>query len=132
MRGGALASAVEAYASHGCPQVRRTINDLVESLSEPVWSAACGWVLDGELTDPFGEFFITSNESIPNSRSECVCLLWICLIHFISLWRDKYKLRESMLPSFVGIDLAQRVLLAGKAINFIRNCCGDQEVSGCV
>ena len=33
---------------------------------------------------------------------------------------DKYKLRHGMLPSFINLSLAQRILQIGKSINFLR------------
>jgi len=41
----------------------------------------------------------------------------------------RYAIRESMVPSFLPRALATKVLLVGKAINFIRLCCGDADWS---
>jgi len=40
---------------------------------------------------------------------------------------DKYKLRDEMLPSFVSPSLAQRILLIGKSISFLRKCCQELD-----
>ena len=45
------------------------------------------------------------------------------------LWASRYTLREAMLPCFVAPELAHRILLVGKTINFIRLGCGDAEWS---
>jgi gamma-tubulin complex component 3 len=43
------------------------------------------------------------------------------------LWAEKYQIRDTMLPSFFPRALAEKVLLIGKAINFLRSCCSDFE-----
>jgi len=51
------------------------------------------WIFDGEMIDKSFEFFIACDES---SKQE-------------KLWRSRYSLRHSMLPSFVSKELAQKV-----------------------
>ena len=36
------------------------------------------------------------------------------------LWREGYKLEESMRSPFISQDLASRILRAGKSLNFLR------------
>ena len=52
------------------------------------------WVFEGELSDRSLEFFVACDDS---SKPE-------------KLWRSKYTLRQSMLPSFIPDSLAQKVL----------------------
>lgn len=49
------------------------------------------WVYNGELDDPFGEFFVTLNTSEDDS------------------WGTKYKLEKEMIPSFIPTDVAEKV-----------------------
>lgn len=51
------------------------------------------WVFDGVLADRSLEFFVACDDS---SKPE-------------KLWRSKYTLRQSMLPSFISQNLAQKV-----------------------
>jgi gamma-tubulin complex component 3 len=51
------------------------------------------WVLEGDLEDPYQEFFISSDPNVPIKK----------------LWYDKYSLRTEMLPSFISQDLAKKV-----------------------
>ena len=32
-----------------------------------------------------------------------------------------------MVPSFIPVDLANKILVIGKSINFMRKCCNDTE-----
>jgi len=43
------------------------------------------------------------------------------------LWSHKYRLNYVMIPTFLSNALAQKILLTGKAINFIRKCCNEQD-----
>ncbi len=60
---------------------------------QPINSILNSWIFDGELMDKSLEFFISCDDS---SKLE-------------KLWRSKYNLRQSMLPSFISKELAQKV-----------------------
>ena len=38
-------------------------------------------------------------------------------------WNRRYHLVEQMIPRFVSVPLAKMILLLGKSIHFVRNCC---------
>ena len=42
-----------------------------------------------------------------------------------SVWEDKYKLDDNMVPSIITQEFAKKVFLIGKSLNFIRYGCGD-------
>jgi len=65
------------------------------------------WMLDGEINDPYCEFFIEQNPLVTDDK----------------LWTDKYKLNYIMIPSFFSNTLAKQILQTGKSVNFIRKCC---------
>lgn len=69
------------------------------------------WMIEGEINDPFQEFFVEQDLNVPDER----------------LWNEKYKMNIQMIPSFLTYSLAQRILLTGKAVNFIRLCCKQQD-----
>ncbi|CAE7927763.1 GCP3 [Symbiodinium sp. KB8] len=83
LRGGALASAVAAFARHGDASMSELISRLMHRAFEPMFEAIRQWICEGELSDPFDEFFI--GESADDR-----------------LWQDKYILRLFMLPIFLG------------------------------
>jgi Gamma tubulin complex component N-terminal len=68
------------------------------------------WVLHGELHDSCKEFFVgcKSASSQPGNMS--------------NMWLDTYYMRPAMLPTFLSRALAERALVIGKSINFIRLC----------
>lgn len=68
------------------------------------------WVLHGELHDTCKEFFVgckTASSQAGNTGN---------------MWLDSYFLRPSMVPTFLSRILAERALVIGKSINFIRLC----------
>uniref|UniRef100_K3WEA1 Uncharacterized protein n=1 Tax=Globisporangium ultimum (strain ATCC 200006 / CBS 805.95 / DAOM BR144) TaxID=431595 RepID=K3WEA1_GLOUD len=58
-----------------------------------------------------GEFFVVADPNVPDDQ----------------LWARKYKLNVKMLPTFISTDLATKILVIGKSINFIRQCCGNTD-----
>jgi gamma-tubulin complex component 3 len=68
------------------------------------------WVFEGLLEDPFGEFFITDTGENHSDQ-----------------WNHRFVLKEHDIPAFITRDLARKVFLTGKNLNFIRNQCGDQS-----
>lgn len=69
------------------------------------------WLLDGEIEDPFSEFFI---EELPD-------------VELDRLWHEKYRLQQKRLPAFISLDVANKIFVTGKSINFLREVCQDQK-----
>ncbi|XP_041358285.1 gamma-tubulin complex component 3 homolog [Gigantopelta aegis] len=109
-KGGALASGIYSCMQHGDPFVRSVIKLNLTMVCQPIYATLLRWLYDGELEDTYHEFFVASDPTIKNDR----------------LWNDKYSLRKSMIPTFITIDQAQRILLTGKSINFLRQVCQDR------
>lgn len=74
------------------------------------------WIYDGELSDPYKEFFVVEPEFRPSTDPRRIAT---------SVWEDKYKLDDDMVPSIITQDFAKKVFLIGKSLNFIRYGCGD-------
>ncbi|XP_032879048.1 gamma-tubulin complex component 3 isoform X2 [Amblyraja radiata] len=109
-KGGELASAVHAYTKTGDPYMRSLVQHILSLVSHPILNFLYRWIYDGELEDTYHEFFVASDPTVKADR----------------LWHDKYTLRKSMIPSFITMDKARKVLLIGKSINFLHQVCHDQ------
>lgn len=76
------------------------------------------WIYDGELSDPYHEFFVIEQDSHDDGddprRAPAT-----------SVWEEKYRLDEIMIPSIITEEFARKVFLIGKSLNFIRYGCGD-------
>ena len=111
LRGGALASCLHAHTRHGDAFVSGFTERMMRQVCTPLFAMISRWVFEGELVDPHGEFFVAVAEGVADEE----------------LWSRKYRLNRLMLPRFVGVPLANQILVIGKAINFMRRCCGDTQ-----
>jgi gamma-tubulin complex component 3 len=107
--GGALASTVYEFSHHGDPRVKKLVKRILESVSEPLYNMLLRWITDGELDDPYKEFFIESCAEVAGER----------------MWHEKYQVRDAMVPSFISRSQAKKILGTGKSINFLREVCKD-------
>ncbi|KAI9800682.1 MAG: hypothetical protein M1825_004004 [Sarcosagium campestre] len=122
-RGGQLISMIHSFsASHGDPFVGAFAERLLAPVTRPFYDMLRQWIYDGELSDPHLEFFVSEQHSAPTvdrngevrSRGGAT-----------SVWEDKYKLDNDMIPSIITQDFAKKIFLIGKSLNFIRYGCGD-------
>eukprot|EP00731_Ephydatia_muelleri_P030066 Em0021g589a len=109
LKGGALVSALYAYSRHGDPYLKALVNSILTQVYKPLNKMLNSWIFDGELVDHFVEFFIASGANVAQEK----------------LWKSKYSLHSPMLPSFVTKELAQKILIIGKSINFLHQRCHD-------
>ncbi|CAJ0868824.1 6386_t:CDS:10, partial [Entrophospora sp. SA101] len=80
-------------------------------VSKPFFEMLQRWIYEGELEDPFEEFFVACD---PNVEEE-------------DLWQSKYKIRKDMQPTFISSLLAKKIFSIGKSLNFIRYSCNDND-----
>ncbi|KAF5284977.1 hypothetical protein FQA39_LY16842 [Lamprigera yunnana] len=110
-KGGALISAVFSFLQHGSVSVQKISAKVLLAVCCPLYIMMAHWLLDGEINDPHNEFFIESRNINSAER----------------FWHDKYNVRVSMVPSFISIDQAKKILATGKNINFLRQICKDSN-----
>jgi gamma-tubulin complex component 3 len=123
-QGGQLISLIHGFSSsHGDPMVGAFAERLLIHVTRPFYDMLRQWIYDGELSDPYHEFFVSEQD--PNAINDT---------HdgksrggASSVWEDKYILIEDMVPSIITQDFAQKVFLIGKSLNFIRYGCGDSQ-----
>ena len=111
LKGGAICSAINTYVLNGSPSTKQFIGRILKEVSTPILSMIKTWMLTGEINDPYQEFFV---ETDPN-------------IGYNELWTKKYRLNYVMIPAFLSNQLANKILQTGKAVNFIRKCCDEQD-----
>ena len=118
-KGGQLISMIHAFStSHGDPFVGAFAERMLSHVTRPFYDMLRQWIYDGELSDPYHEFFVTEQD--PHEHGEDPRRA-----PATSVWEEKYKLGETMIPSIVTGDFARKVFLIGKSLNFIRYGCGD-------
>lgn len=87
-------SMVHDYTQHGDPLIQQFINHMLERVSAPFYVMLQRWIYEGELDDPRTEFFIACDPEVEEE----------------DMWQRKYFIREEMLPAFIGMSLAKKVL----------------------
>ena len=118
-KGGQLISMIHAFStSHGDPFVAAFAERMLSHVTRPFYDMLRQWIYDGELSDPYREFFVI--EQNPRDAGEDPRRA-----PATSVWEEKYKLDETMIPSIVTQEFARKVFLIGKSLNFIRYGCGD-------
>ncbi|KAI9997629.1 hypothetical protein PInf_001560 [Phytophthora infestans] len=111
LRGGALASGIHSHVLHGDPDVSQSVQRVLKQIAAPIVRMIKRWVFEGELEDVHGEFFVVADSTVSDDQ----------------FWAKKYTLNLKMLPTFIPIELAKKILVIGKSINFIRQCCGNAD-----
>ncbi|GAM24033.1 hypothetical protein SAMD00019534_072080 [Acytostelium subglobosum LB1] len=112
-KGGATISYVESFSAQGNSVVHSMVKSILVRISQPIITMITRWIFEGEINDPFGEFFILKNQKIQLER----------------VWKEKYTLQADMLPTFIDQDMSRRILLIGKSINFMKQCCKETHWS---
>ena len=111
LKGGAICSAINTYVLNGSPSTKHFISRILKEVSTPILSMIKTWMVAGEINDPFQEFFVETDPNVGDDK----------------LWTEKYKLNYVMIPAFLTNNLANKILQTGKAVNFIRRCCDEQD-----
>lgn len=118
-KGGQLISLIHSFSSsHGDPVVGAFAERLLMPVTRPFYGILRQWVYDGELSDPYLEFFVQeqSAEAMPKGKSGST-----------NVWEDKYVLAVDMIPSIITTEFSEKIFLIGKSLNFIRHSCGDSH-----
>ncbi|KAL4946125.1 hypothetical protein BDV06DRAFT_183191 [Aspergillus oleicola] len=116
-KGGQVISLIHSFStSHGDPFVCNFAEKLLAHVTRPFYDMLRLWIYDGELSDPYKEFFVVEPEFRPSMDPRRIAT---------SVWEDKYKLEDDMVPSIITQEFAKKVFLIGKSLNFIRYGCGD-------
>lgn len=110
-KGGALASAIYEFLGNGNPMVKDLAKDLLLAVCNPLYQMLTKWLLEGEICDPNGEFFVECFGHVGPDR----------------LWHEKYRIRNSMVPKFLSEKMCNNILVAGKSINFLCEVCEDKQ-----
>ena len=125
-KGGELISTTHSFAiTHGDPFVCAFAERLLSHVTQPFYDMLRQWIYDGELSDPFLEFFVSENAPEDGNLLGGGGGGDVRKGGATSVWEDKYKLNAKMVPSIVTEEFVNKVFLIGKSLNFIRYGCSD-------
>ena len=120
-RGGQIITLIHSLlSSHGDPFVAGFAERLLVHVARPFYDMLRHWIYDGELVDPYHEFFVVEND--PSLKADIDPRRVPT-----SIWEDKYKLESDLVPSIISTDFAKKIFLIGKSLNFIRHNCSDSD-----
>ena len=78
------------FVFNGNPANSELVSRILQEVSQPILTMIKTWMIEGEINDPFSEFFVEMDPSVPDER----------------LWNDKYRMNIQMIPSFLTNSLA--------------------------
>ncbi|GAA6044414.1 hypothetical protein JCM8097_007451 [Rhodosporidiobolus ruineniae] len=133
--GGAFLSTLHSYTSNGDPFISSFSSRLLQTLSVPFFSTLASWIYDGELHDPYDEFFVALNPALDGTADE----RWAARREELpygeraeedgvaahELWSQKFRFRKEMLPSFLEESFGQKIFSTGKSLNYMKYSCDD-------
>jgi len=84
------------------------------------------WIYEGQLQDPFQEFFVQETGQ-PETKTRYMGYGQYSSGGVkTSAWEGRYSLVDGLVPGFIGEQVAKKVFLIGKSLNFIRGDCGEE------
>lgn len=128
LKGGALVDRVHSFTAHGDPYVRSFAHKLLTQITRPWYEMLKTWIYEGQLRDPFQEFFVRESPVLDTkSRYTGYGQYASSTAPKTSAWEGRYSLEDSLVPGFIGEQVAKKVFLIGKSLNFIRGDCGEEN-----
>jgi gamma-tubulin complex component 3 len=124
LQGGGMICRLFGYSRHGDGHVDKFLRgSILQGVCNPFYHMISRWVLHGELYDPFNEFFICITATSKNFSSDSIYSTFSLDVSTADyVWHKYYTLNPSMLPPFLSLTLAKKILVVGKSINFIKVC----------
>jgi gamma-tubulin complex component 3 len=110
LKGGNLASSLYDQLYNGNSTTKALVESFLKATCRPLQSMLSSWFFDGEIKDPHNEFLIEEIKEVSFDR----------------LWHHKYRVTQTRGPKFISKNLANRILVVGKSINFLREICEDK------
>ncbi|KAI5858067.1 Spc98 family-domain-containing protein [Tricharina praecox] len=145
-KGGQLISTIHGFASdHGDPFVRAFAERILAQITRPFYDMLRHWIYEGELTDPYVEFFVTEEAPEPaaqggdkagskanKAEAAAAAVAAAAAAAAIkpgatSVWQDKYHFHAFQVPTIITEGFAKKVFLIGKSLNFIRHGCSESD-----
>lgn len=78
-------------------------------MSKPFFHSLSRWIYEGELQDPFREFFVELNADAAAAAASGALDKAFDEADGTSLWQNKFVFRQEMLPSFLGETFGRKV-----------------------
>lgn len=106
----------------GDPAARSILEMLLREASKPYMTMLNEWLHHGGIKDPHDEFLIGEKKSIKREKLD--------EDYTDEYWEKRYFIREKEIPPQLQ-SVKEKVLLAGKYLNVVRECGGVNTTSTC-
>ncbi|PVU93231.1 hypothetical protein BB561_003391 [Smittium simulii] len=110
--GGEMLSKLHTFTRDGDPFIKNLANKMLKAASVPFNNILMRWITEGELEDPYREFFVVDDEE--NTEQD-------------GLWSSRYNIDVSKIPIYICSDLTRKIFLTGKSLSFLRIACNDVD-----
>uniref|UniRef100_A0A5S6Q4G0 Gamma-tubulin complex component n=1 Tax=Trichuris muris TaxID=70415 RepID=A0A5S6Q4G0_TRIMR len=91
------------------PEVKKVVERSLHSMCAVLKKHIIDWMFLGKISPNREEFFVQKNFNTGSTIP----------------WNEAYIVDEELLPCFFSYQLANKVLLAGKSVIYVRNICSD-------
>ncbi|KAK4550533.1 hypothetical protein LTR36_000112 [Oleoguttula mirabilis] len=108
------------HASAGDPAATQLLTSLLRESSKPYMRMLNEWLHHGNVQDPHSEFFIKEQKSIRREGLQ--------QDYTDEYWEKRYTIRPELVPPQLE-GVKDRVLLAGKYLNVVRECGGITDMN---
>lgn len=116
VKGGEFASKLQQLIQQGSSRLSELLAEIYFEAIGPLLDLTVSSITEGDVADPFSEFFILVNPKIELTSD--------------TYWACRFYLSASMLPdSVLPRHVAEDILLVTKNICFIKHCCRSKEWS---
>ncbi|KAL2945352.1 Gamma-tubulin complex component 4 [Bienertia sinuspersici] len=127
IRGGKLLNLLHERCHCGVPELQTCLQRLLWHGHQVMFNQLASWMVYGIFQDPYGEFFIRSQEGRELEKDfsnlDMTRKLTRLSIEDSSLadWHLGFHISLDMLPEYIQMRVAESILFAGKAIRVLRN-----------
>jgi gamma-tubulin complex component 4 len=118
LRGGYLLDFVHNKTFNGVPVIRNAMTRLIFHCNVAMLRHLSTWIVYGVLPDSkFSEFFIVEEKDANEKQSLSTADE---KKRYLSTWNQHYKIQNEMLPPYMSMLLAEKILFIGKSIKVLQ------------
>ncbi|KAF4720802.1 Gamma-tubulin complex component 3, partial [Perkinsus olseni] len=100
--------------------LRSVLDDIISRTLQPLVAMIHLWVSEGRLMKGGeADFFIEELAAVSNRTTSCS-----------DIWTGAFVLDFDKVPSIITEDVALKIFVTGKSINFVRQCCSEGDWLG--
>lgn len=118
---------LSSFKMHGNQTIQSLLRGIEDKTSKPLMNMIKNWIFNGQLNDPFGEFFIKKNPLIEQKHR--IVDVGVSSRPDVTYWEweNQYILIDELIPSFISRNYASLILVIGKSMIFLKQIYDDMD-----